>query len=196
MAGGIFCVEGQWDRDLANRSSVLPTLELLERLDLVRYIHKDVATVEELRYFLERWALRQYSAYRVGYFAMHGGSKQLYLTHQSAVELDEVAEWLEGKCEGRRLYFGCCGVLSAPDAVLQSFLQRTKATMLCGYARTVDWVESAAFETVLLNALANGAFANAAEKAMFSTRWWRLAHHLGFRIVYADGRTVDGRNFE
>src|SRR5690606_4690502 len=81
----------------------ITSLELLERLDLVRYIHKDVATVEELRYFLERWALRQYSAYRVGYFAMHGRSKQLYLTHQSAVELDEVAEWLEGKCEGRRL---------------------------------------------------------------------------------------------
>lgn len=193
MAKGIFCVEGQWHRDIADRSSVLPILELLGRRGRARFIYKDVATADELRYFLGRWALRQYADYQVGYFAMHGESKQLCLTEQHTVELDEVGEWLESRCEGRRLYFGSCSVLRASDAVLQAFLQRTKAAMLCGYTREVDWVESAAFETVLLDYLVNGERVDAAERGLFSTRWWPLARHLGFRIVYANGRTVDGR---
>ncbi len=70
--GGIFCVEGQWHRDLNERGSVLPTLELLERLGKVRFIHKDAATRDELFYFIDRWLLKQYADHRLGFFAMHG----------------------------------------------------------------------------------------------------------------------------
>ncbi len=37
--------------------------------------------------------------------------------------------------------------------------------------------------------LANGSNHNAAEKRMGSTQWSALAAYLGFRIVYANGRT-------
>lgn len=75
--GGIFCVEGQWHRDLRDRSSVLPTLDLLERRGRIRFIHRDVATEEELNYFVGRWGLKQYCDYQVGFLAMHGDTKEL-----------------------------------------------------------------------------------------------------------------------
>ncbi len=187
--GGIFCIEGQWHRDLHERGSVLPTLELLDRLGTIRYIHKDVATPDELTYYLDRWLLKQYADYPVGFFAMHGEPTKLCLTDWHTVALEDVADQLEGRCQGRRLYFGSCSVLRASDAVLRRFLEVTGADLVCGDTREVNWVESAAFETVLLDVLANGQRRNAAELRMGSGPWAPLASYLGFRIVYGTGRT-------
>ncbi|MFY1635579.1 DUF6642 family protein [Solwaraspora sp. WMMB335] len=187
--GGVFCIEGQWHRDLNERGSVLPTLELLERLSRIRFIHRDAATPDELAYFLDRWLLRQYADYRVGFFAMHGEPTRLCLTERHQVDLDDVADQMAGRCAGKRLYFGSCSVLRASDVRLREFLSTTGAALICGYTREVDWVESAAFETVLLDVLANGVYNNAAELRMGSSHWAPLAAYLGFRIVYANGRT-------
>lgn len=187
--GGIFCIEGQWHRDLNERGSVLPTLELLERLGRIRFIHRDAATPDELAYFLDRWLLRQYADYRVGFFAMHGEPTKLCLTERHHVDLDDVADQMAGRCAGKRLYFGSCSVLRASDVRMREFLATTGAALICGYTREVDWVESAAFETVLLDVLANGVYNNAAELRMGSSHWAPLAAYLGFRIVYANGRT-------
>ncbi|MEV5693896.1 hypothetical protein [Micromonospora globbae] len=45
---------------------MLPTLEMLECLGRIRYIHRDVATPDELRYYLDQWLSRKYAAYNVG----------------------------------------------------------------------------------------------------------------------------------
>jgi hypothetical protein len=79
-------------------------------------------------------------------------------------------------------------VLRASDRVLTDFLHETKAAMLCGFTKAIDWVESAAFETVVLNALVNGGKIDSAERLMRSSRWRALSDHLGFRAVYANGR--------
>jgi hypothetical protein len=189
--GGVFCVEGQWERDLTSRGSVLPTLELLERMQSLRYIHKDVATAQELVYYLDRWTLKQYDDYNVGFFALHGEPQRLLLTehnhHENSIELDEVAEILAGKCHNRRIFFGSCEVLKAPERALRDFLEQTGASMICGYTKTVDWVEAAAFETVLLDRLVNGRKVNSAEATMRAARFAPFANHLGFRVVYRNG---------
>ena len=187
---GIFCVEGQWHRSLTDRSSVLPMLDLLERLGRASFIHKDVATEEELSYFLGRWTEARYSRFRVGYFAMHGEAQTLSMTDRCSVSLDSVAEVLKGACAGKRLYFASCSVLRAPQQVLSRFLETTGAAMLCGFTRDIDWIESAAFELGLLGHLVNGERVDAAERAMRSKRWAPLAEHLGFRIVYPNGRVA------
>jgi hypothetical protein len=101
---------------------------------------------------------------------MHGEAKRLYVTDRQTVDLDTVAATLEGRCDGKRLYFGSCSVLRASDAVLTDSPRTTGAAMLCGYTRNVDWVEAAAFDLALLDYLATGDRVNAAERAMRSTR--------------------------
>jgi hypothetical protein len=52
---GIFCLEGLWDNDLKRKSTVQPILNMLEVNDGVKYIHQDVATIEELEFYLKQW---------------------------------------------------------------------------------------------------------------------------------------------
>ena len=61
---GVFCLEGEWDRDLRQRMSVEPVLELLERIRLARYIHRDVATITEFEYYLKKWGQKGYQRLR------------------------------------------------------------------------------------------------------------------------------------
>ncbi|MFC0007346.1 DUF6642 family protein [Micromonospora siamensis] len=188
--GGVFCFEGEWEDDLAERGSVLPTLELLERLGSIRFIHRDTATPQELRYFLERWLTRKYAAYQVGFFALHGSPTRLHLSDSHSVGLAEIASWMSGQCEGKRFYFGSCSVLRASDTTLSEFLRETKAAMLCGFTKEIDWIESAAFETVVLNSMVNGGKVDSVERLVKSSRWAPLAQHYGFRIVYQNGRST------
>ncbi|MGV9806786.1 hypothetical protein [Micromonospora chersina] len=59
--------------------------------------------------------------------------------------------------------------------------------MVCGFTKTITWVESAAFDTVLIDRLANARKANSVEQLVRATRWAPLAQHLGFRMVYRNG---------
>jgi hypothetical protein len=181
---GVFCVEGQWEDDLSDRVSVRPTLELLERLGAIQFIHKTVATAADLDYFLDRWLLRAYSGYQLAYFAMHGSASTLNLSRRHSVTLHHIAQQLDGRCEGRQMYFGSCSVLQASDDTLRDFLKATKAELICGYTTPVDWFESAAFDTVLLKSLASGK----QREFLNSAHWSALVRRLGFRIVYSDGR--------
>ena len=94
-------MEGQWDDDLSDRTSVRRTLELLERLRVIQFIHKDVATQAELDHYLGRWTLRANAGYSVGYFAMHGTPAKLVLSRRSSVTLHHIAPELF-----RKLVFG------------------------------------------------------------------------------------------
>ncbi|SCL45920.1 hypothetical protein GA0070606_0886 [Micromonospora citrea] len=187
---GVFCVEGEWDSDLTKRRSVLPTLDMLERLGSLQHIHKSAVTAEQFRYFLEQWSSKRYSAYEVGFFALHGAPSELWLSKSHSTSLDEVAGWMSGRWQGKRIYIGGCSVLRGSDAYLADFLYRTGASMVCGFTKQIDWIESAAFETVILDRLVNSGKVNSVEQLASSARWAPLANHLGFRVVYANGSSV------
>jgi len=148
---GVFCLEGAWKRRLDDRASVLPTLEMLERLRIATYIHRDVGIRAELDLYLEKWGQLGYSHYEVLYFAFHGIPGAIEVGSET-VTLAELAEKLDGKAEGRVVYFGCCLVMKDKDAVAE-FKNTTGAKAVCGYTKKVDWLESAAFDLLLLDSL-------------------------------------------
>ena len=187
---GVFCVEGEWDHDLTKRQSVLPTLDMLERLGSLRHIHCSAVTQEQLKYQLEKWSTARYVAYEVGFFALHGSPRHVWLSKSHSTSLEEVAGWMSGRWQGKRIYIGACSVMRGSDSYLVDFLHETGASMVCGFTKQVDWIESAAFEMVLLDRLVNSGKVNSAEQLASSSRWAPLASHLGFRVVYANGSSV------
>ncbi|GAA4129709.1 hypothetical protein GCM10022215_42540 [Nocardioides fonticola] len=146
---GIFCLEGEWSRDLRERNSVLPLLELLERLKVADYIHRDVATSNEFWYYLKRWEQKGYASYRILYLASHGESGLLELG-KDRVTMAELAEQMQGRAAGRVIYFGSCLSLAQYDEELLAFVKATGAKAVVGYSRAIPWLESASFELLLL----------------------------------------------
>ena len=150
---GVFCLETSWEKRLDDKTSVLPILDLLQRTGHAKYIHRDVGTVEELKHYLSKWRQSQYSDYSVLYFAFHG-TKGCIEVGRNSVSLEDLGEDLRGRAEGRSVVFGSCDTLRAAAKVNQ-FRAVTKARVVCGYTRNVGWLQSAAFEMVMLSALAS-----------------------------------------
>jgi hypothetical protein len=146
---GIFCLEGMWDPDLAYRSSVLPILELLQLRERIPFIHRDCATSDELKLYLDRWTLQKYRRYPILYLAFHGQPNLIYVGREEFT-LDDFAEFFAGRCKRKMVIFGTCSTLRVDKRHLKRFLAATGAVAVCGYNTDVDWITSTAFEMMLL----------------------------------------------
>jgi hypothetical protein len=188
---GIFCLEGGWEKDLRGRTTVGPVLELLEtsHYPSIRFIHRDVATPGEMEHYLQRWILRKYEDYPILYLGFHGDPGILYMRagQRNPVELDWIGERLEGACKGRVIHFGSCGTLAAHGNKLNHFLHQTEALAVSGYRTDVDWIQSAAFELVLLSAFQFNTFTRQGLKAALRRVMkdaGTLARVLKYRMVF------------
>lgn len=149
---GVFCLEGDWDPRIGSRQSVEPMLQLLSDCGEITYIHRDVATRPELEYHLSRWFKRGMSSYRVGYLGFHASRRTLHLGRDD-ITLEDLAQVLAGTCSGKILYFGACSTLAIPDEELKDFCRVTGARGVVGYTKIVGYVESLAFDLILLSEL-------------------------------------------
>ena len=187
---GVFCLEGDWEKDLKGRTTVRPFLELLERshYPAIRSIHRDVATQGELEHYLKKWRLKKYDAYPILYLGFHGDPGTVFMRagKKEPVELEWLGERLEGSCKGRLIHFGSCGTLGAHASRLSRFLAQTGAVAMSGYKTDVDWIQSAAFELLLLSAFQFNTFTRsgvAAVERSVRADAGKLAKVLKFRMV-------------
>lgn len=151
MSGwNIFCVEGEWSTDLRDKSSVLPLLNFLHTNDKIKFIYRTAGTEQELRRLVEKWSQKGLSDYRVGYFAGHGKPGQ-FRVGNDWVDLNTLGEAFPKGLKRKILYFGSCSVLKGD---LGEFKRTTGASMLCGYTKNADWMESSAFDLLFLSYMA------------------------------------------
>lgn len=148
---GIFCIEGFWYGDHRDRTSVLPVLELINRIEGVPYLHHRSGTVEEFRFSIERWKTKAFhSKYPILYLAFHG-EKGMVKVGSESVSLDELAELLGTKCEGSVIYFGSCETMNIDKRLIQRFMERTRVLSVLGFKQEVNWLRSASFDIQMLS---------------------------------------------
>lgn len=156
---GVFCLEN-WSARLTNRESVKPILELAEREAGVEFIHRQVSGRDDFLDYIKRWA-GGYTKYKLGYFACHGQPGSIVLGNEelSIGELGKEFKDRRISCKGRILYFGSCATLGVSTRDLDRLLDDTQAAAICGYRHEdgVDWLESAAFELLLIGSLSSSA---------------------------------------
>ncbi len=152
---GIYCLEGLWNhQDIKDKSTVLPILDLLEKRNYCDYIYHDCATKEELEFFLDKWTrLSVSNKYPILYFAFHGEEGSIFFTNKKKYTLDELGDFLEGKCFGKVIYFGSCSTLKIDKRIIKSFLEKTGAIAAIGYKTDVDWIQSTACDLFVFEAL-------------------------------------------
>lgn len=151
---GIFVVEGDWHPDLRTPGTMRPLLQLLEEQANVQAVHRDVGTTTELKYYASKWSSTKYKDFRMVYLAFHGKPGKL-LVGDEQVTLEELAELLGSACRGRVVHFGSCATVRVSRDRLADFKRKTGAVAVSGYEKTVGWLESAAFEAVLIGALSH-----------------------------------------
>lgn len=172
---GIFCLEGDWECNLTRSYTVEPILHLLERSQNMRYIHRHVGVLEELRHYLDVWAQKRYAAYPILYLAFHGEAETVLTSDRVGARkgssFDDLGEWLAGKCHHRIIHFGGCSMLKTSKSRRDKFLATTGALAITGYTVDVDWTQAAAFEVLLL-----------------SNMFWRAFNRQGAQVIERDVR--------
>ena len=155
--GGIFTFEGDWEPDLKDKSSIRPNLETLRDAYGIKFIHRQIGTPGELRYYVEKWLKKgrgHYRHYRVGHFALHGSPGVLWLEEGDVgVSFSKLQGWINEGAKGRVIFFDSCSTIDISAKKIQAFLDSTKARAVVGFTKEVDWLESAAFELLVLHAL-------------------------------------------
>lgn len=192
---GIFCLEGDWWNDLNHSSTVKPVLKLLSGSadQPIPFVHRDVGTVQEMRYYLAKWANRGMSKYPLLYLAFHGTNGTLHVGDRrrsgSDVDLQTLAEWLDGRLKGRIVHFGSCETLGADRRHIQRFLRRTGATAATGFRESIDWLKSSAFEVLMFDVMLRRPFTVASAQRIKQDLWREipgLARQLEFRMEIRD----------
>jgi hypothetical protein len=152
---GIYCIEGLWDHGyIQDQSTVLPILDLLEKRDYCNYIYHDCATKSELEYFLDKWKDKTINEkYPILYLAFHGDPGYIFLTHEDKYSFTELANFLGDKCKGKIIYFGSCSTLNIDKRRINSFFKKTGAIATIGYKKDIDWIQSAACDLFVFEAL-------------------------------------------
>lgn len=189
---GVFCLEtDQWFRQ-KDRSSVEPLLRLVERYCKTRYEHRDVATEGEFKFFLDKYLAPGYDNFPIlylgfhGWYAEHGEDAFVEIGDSTRVSLERLEEWMTGRCRGRVIYFGACGVMATHGNRLNKFVRNTDAVAVAGYREEVDWLECAALDMLALGQLQERAFTKSSISA-FDRELKKTApglyRRLGFKLV-------------
>ena len=167
-------------------------LRLLETTSYrVSYLHFDVGTREEFDFYLKKWGQAKVGdTYPILYLGFHGAPGEITVGegHHGSITLEELAERLDGRCRGRIIHFGSCGTVAVHGRELNRFLDRTEALAVCGYKEEVGWLDSAAFDLLVLGRLQGASFLQVSSVEKFDRELKSTASglykKLGFRLSY------------
>ncbi len=169
---GIYCLEiGDWYGSLKKKTSVEAIAKLLRDSPLeVPYIHRDIATYEELSYYIHKWTQAKYKGFPILYLAFHGSRGCIHLYKDNGrdtkITIDDLFKLLEGKCHGRVIHFGSCESLDINGNTINKYLSQSDAVCISGYAADVNWVISSIFEMYYLSELQDNKFTKSGMQAV------------------------------
>jgi hypothetical protein len=145
----IFCLESFWHQRLdGDRLSVRPLLELLYASRGTKFVHLTCSTTIELAFNLKQH--RRYRSYGSVYLAFHGKRGRLLLADGSELFLEELGEMAQGSLAGCLVHLGAC-MTALAEGQLMRFLELTGASVATGYTHSVDWIDSAAMDLLILD---------------------------------------------
>lgn len=172
-----------------DRGSVGPVLEALGRERRIRYEHERIRRASQFEESLDQWLRRR--SYPLGYLAMHGDTGRVY-AGRKAIDLEALSQQLSGRCSGKVFFFASCRTFLGGEAKLHAFVTVTGARAVCGYTKSVDMMQAAAFDLLLIDWLAgydaikriDGPFRS------FNSAFPGLVERFGFRAYSQASRLI------
>lgn len=178
----VFCLEGDWNKDLKKQNSVLEVLDFLKKNRDIKYIHRHCGTKENLKYYIDQWKLKKYKDYSILYIAFHGKPQQI-LVGKEIVTLDQLADMLGPNCHDKIIHFGTCHTLNVDARHIKRFLRKTNALCVCGFGIEIKFIEGCAFDMLLIDMLQE--FRNIGTvKEKINQYYKTFAQKLAFQLFY------------
>ena len=146
----VFCLEGDWATDLRDRSSIKASLTFMSQNFGVKYIFKQCGTIDNLKFYLDKWKHRKYKSYSICYFAFHGQPGKIEIGN-GLVTLEELAKMLGRSCKNKIIHFATCRVIATDKNRIKKFLEDTGALCVSGFQAEVDFLESSIFDMILID---------------------------------------------
>ena len=178
----VFCLEGDWEKDLRDKSSVSAALDFLHANCGIDYIHKHCGTKENLKYYLSLWKQKRYQNYTIAYLAFHGHPEKIQVGKE-CLNLEELAQTLNGSCVNKIIHFGSCNTLDTDERNITKFLKTTHALCVCGFKSDIDFLESSVFDMLLIRKFQEYKDVRAVDRDL-KKNYRRLINRLNFRFQY------------
>lgn len=105
-------------------------------------------TVEEMKCNLAKF--NNEVGHGILYLAFHGKPGRIVLNEES-IDLGSLAQLIGSRFASCIVLFGSCGTIDVPREQIMNFMAVTKTTMIMGYRKKVDWMESAALDLLLFH---------------------------------------------
>jgi hypothetical protein len=191
MQNGICSLEAEWTESLDRDFGVEPLLNFVRAtVDRPgRFVHRQLSIADEAERHLRWWRHSSRRRFAILYFSGHGEPEKICLKgKRNALELSWFETVLAGSCRGRFIHFGSCSTLDTSSARLQTFLERTGALGVSGFANEIDWTASALLDVILLAELQSKTLSRPRLRAVKKHVWASargLAQSLGFRMAVA-----------
>lgn len=178
----IFCLEGDWVRDLRDTGSIKTALNFLESNSRIKFIHRTCSTREELFNRLKEYRKVRYNKYSILYLAFHGGENGIEVGRDFII-LDEIGEQLEDCLKYRIVHFGSCSTLNIDKRHIKRFIRRTNALCVSGYKSEIDFIPSSILEILYFDRCQHYKDIRCVDRDMWN--YYRgLCRDLKFYMVY------------
>lgn len=143
MKHGIICIETEWQ--ITKRSNRLslnsePLMRYISEMYDIPYIYRRVATLGELKYYLEQFGKKEYmNNYSILYFSFHGDTNAIQLEgEKDNLQLNVLLEIGGNVFENRLVHFSSCRTLLGSPVKAEAFKKISKARILSGYTKSVN----------------------------------------------------------
>jgi hypothetical protein len=156
MEKGIICFEtGEFAKyRTENQFYALPLLQFLESTMDIKYIYRQIATFEELRYYMKIIGAKHFqNDFGVVYFSFHGCPGSIALKGTGNISLDMLAEESAGNESllGRHVHFSSCETLKCDEEDIMYFKRNVGAKTVSGYTKEVDATQAYINEILYFN---------------------------------------------
>lgn len=181
----IFCLEGDWNENLKQKSSILPALELLKLNANIDSIYKTCGSKTEFYTRLDQILSNKtkYGKYQIIYLAFHGFHSGIQISPNEEITLEELATQFEGRLEGKILHFGSCSTLKTNEDSIYDFLEKTNALAISGYQKDIDFISSTVVDVLFFELCQNFKLTKAIEDNM-EKLYGELCNQLQFKIYH------------
>jgi len=182
----IFCLETEWDlsaKRMRDKMSVQPLLNFLDHSKGVEFVFRNVASREDLKYYLKQLSYKTYTDYQIVYLAFHGSSKAIKVPSEpnNPLSFTELVDISKGAFQDKIIHFGSCRTFNTSDRVIQEFKEQVGAELVSGYTKTIDFIRSAIMDIAYFSELVRITNTGVIEKRI-DTLYGNLKKELGFKI--------------